>query len=96
MRSYDNTWDVSGAMCHMGDMLKKCADTHNEYVDIYGYHSTEASFQWYKFHAICDCVRAYKGFDVDWIVFKDDTRKISEISIMYYGGKIGFSWRCSK
>lgn len=86
-------WDLLNTMNLLGSNAFKYASRHNDAVELYGYRSIEASFAWWRFQTVCDCIRCYKGFDIDWKVSEKDTRKICEFYITYDGEMILSPWR---
>lgn len=89
-----NTWDLSGAMIRMGNLATVYACAYNGDCELYGVHSYQAKVSWIRFQIVCDCIRCYKHFDVDWDSMCDDgVNKIVEFMITYDGEQIGESWR---
>lgn len=88
-----NDWEFAGVLVRLGDQACKHARKHNENVDVKGCHSTDTEAEWYAFQTVLDCIRCFKGFDVDWTVCEEDTRKIKEFSIRYDSEKIGIPWK---
>lgn len=86
-------WELSGLLVRLGDIAAKHAKQYNASTELYGYGSMESVCEWWMFHAVLDCIRCFKGFDVEWDVCKDEARKIKEFVITYDGEEIGIPWK---